>query len=130
MASLRPGAGGWEGARPGAIGVKHASEERLEEALQEVSSPTSRRYGHYWSLNMGDFVRVKKSVLELEDLLKLRFRPFRHQARMRSELRAGSVAGNGEWPDPFRCAWVAQAARALEGWQRWDENGGEWRRTE
>jgi len=29
---------------------------------------------------MGDFIRVKKSVLELEDLLKLRFRPFRHKA--------------------------------------------------
>ena len=29
---------------------------------------------------MGDFLRVKKSVVELEGLLKLRLRPFRHKA--------------------------------------------------
>lgn len=91
------------------LAVKHASEERLEEELQRVSSPASSSYGRYWRLDenfasllgcrkeaekiqkylgingtmiseMGDFIRVKKSVLELEDLLKLRFRPFRHKA--------------------------------------------------
>eukprot|EP00435_Cladocopium_sp_Y103_P054088 s141_g17.t1 len=89
--------------------VKHASEERLEEELHRVSSPASSSYGRYWRLDenfasllgcrkeaekiqkylgtngttiseMGDFLRVKKSVLELEALLKLRLRSFRHKA--------------------------------------------------
>lgn len=91
------------------LAVKHASEERLEEELHRVSSPASSSYGRYWRLDenfasllgcrkeaekiqkylgtngttiseMGDFLRVKKSVLELEALLKLRLRSFRHKA--------------------------------------------------
>jgi hypothetical protein len=31
--------------------VKHASEERLEEELQRVSSPASSSYGRYWRLD-------------------------------------------------------------------------------
>ena len=51
------------------------------EKLLEVDPPTHLVFVGFFmpTPEMGDFVRVKKAVMELETLLNLRFSAFRHK---------------------------------------------------